>query len=297
MSKSIPRATHEGVLRIGNTEIACAVLEDGTRVITQYDFYRAIGRSGRPAKGRGSAFEKVAPFLALNNLKPFVAAELHASTRPVRFRPVKRGQAWGFKAEILPKVCEVYLKARDADALLASQQKFAAACDVIMRGLAHVGIIALVDEATGYQDVRARQALEKILEAFIADELLGWAKTFPDDFYRELFRLRRWPYYPPSVKRPALVGKLTNDIVYDRLAPGILAELRKKNPTGTKGRRRHRHHQWLTEDVGHPRLREHIAAIMALMRAATSWGRFHRSLERAFPKWNETGLLPFSDDQ
>ena len=177
MSKKPRGATHEGVLRIGNTEIACAVLEDGTRVITQYDFYRAIGRSGKPAKGRGAAFEKVAPFLALNNLKPFVAEELHASTQPVRFQTVKGGQAWGFKAEILPKVCEVYLKARDAGALLTSQQKFAVACDLIMRGLAHVGIIALVDEATGYQEVRDRLALQAILDKYLAQEFAAWAKV------------------------------------------------------------------------------------------------------------------------
>src|SRR5579863_2273732 len=56
--------------KAGKAPIPCAVLEDGTRLLTQWGFYRAIGRSGRPAAGWGSDVEKVAPFLDLDNLKP-----------------------------------------------------------------------------------------------------------------------------------------------------------------------------------------------------------------------------------
>ncbi|MCH7752817.1 MAG: hypothetical protein IH898_11760, partial [Planctomycetes bacterium] len=50
-------------------------------------------------------------------------------------------------------------------------------------------------------------------------------------------------------RRPGVVGKYTNDIVYERLAPGVLDELRVRNPTDHKGRRRAKHHQWLSRDV------------------------------------------------
>ena len=285
MSGKDKRATHTGELKIGNLSIACAVLEDGTRVITQYDFYKAIGRSGKPAKGRGAAIEKVAPFLALDNLKPFVGDELAHSTQPIKFRMPKGQAAWGFKAEILPQVCEVYLQARDAGALIKTQLKFAQACEIIMRGLAHVGIIALVDEATGYQYDRAREALEEILEKFIAKELFKWVKTFPDEFYQQLFKLRGWKYSSESIKRPQVVGKLTNDIVYRRLAPGVLDELRELNPKTPKGVRKHHHHQWLTRDFGHPRLREHLASVITLMKVAPNWRRFMDMLNRALPKY------------
>jgi hypothetical protein len=49
--KDLPRATHEGTIRIGSIEIACAVLNTGQRVITQSGFMRALGRA-RQAKGR-----------------------------------------------------------------------------------------------------------------------------------------------------------------------------------------------------------------------------------------------------
>ena len=84
----------------------------------------------------------------------------------------ERGQVgFGYSAELLPKVCDVYLRARDAGVLAANQQHIAKQADILMRALAHVGIMALVDEATGYQYDRARDALARILEKFIAKEL------------------------------------------------------------------------------------------------------------------------------
>jgi len=284
MSKKIQKATHSGELKIGNLTIPCAVLENKTRLLTQEGFYKAIGRSGKPAAGRGSSIEKLAPFLDLNNLKPFVSEELANSTIPIQFQPIKGGRAFGFKAELLPKVCEVYLRARDEKKLLKSQLKFAKACDILMRGLAHVGIVALVDEATGYQADRDRDELHKILEAYISRELLPWTKRFPDEYYKELFNLRGWHFNPFSVKRPQLVGKLTNKIVYDKLPKGVLEELQKKNPKTQKGYRKHRHHQFLTDDIGNPHLEKHLAAVIALMRVAPNWRTFERMLERAFPK-------------
>ena len=284
-------------LKIGNVEIPCYVLEDGTRVLTQYGFYEAIGRSGKPARGRGSSLENIAPFLALQNLKPFIDDELINSTRPIKFLADKGGTAWGYRAEILPKVCEVYLKARDAGVLLKSQEKFAMACDLIMRGLAHVGIIALVDEVTGYQYERDRDALNKILEAYIAKELLPWAKRFPDEFYKELFRLRGWRYSPMTVKKPQYVGKLTNQLVYEKLPPGVLDELRRKNPKNEKGHRLHRHHQFLTEDIGDPHLERQLIAVTTLMKVSPNWRKFEGMFRRAFPKGPEQAEMEFMEDE
>lgn len=292
----LTRATHEGQLRIGDLVIQCAVTEDGTRLLTQEGFLKAIGRSGKPAAGRGSVVEKVAPFLALDNLKPFITKELESSTFPILFKPVQGSRAWGYRAELLPQVCEVYLKARDAGALLKNQEKFARACDMLMRALAHVGIVALVDEATGYQEIRQRNALQALLDRYLRKELAAWASTFPNDFYHEIFRLRGWQWQSISSHRPRLVGKLTKDIVYARLAPGILKELEERNPANEKGYRRARHHQWLTEDVGHPALAQHLHAVIAFMRVSHTWDQFYRMLNQAFPKRGDTLQLPFMAD-
>ena len=293
MAEKIPRATHIGELQIGNLTIPCAVLEDGRRVLTQWGFLRALGRSGRPAGGRGSDVEKIAPFLDLDNLKPYVSNDLADSTKPVVFRVPRGGKAYGYPAESLPKVCEVYLQARDEGSLLKAQLKFARACEILMRGLAHVGIIALVDEATGYQEIRDRQALQAILDRFLRRELAAWAKRFPDEFYEQMFRLRNWQWKGMQVNRPQVVAKYTNDIVYSRMLPDLVKELEERNPKiPEKGRRGGKHHQLFTDDIGHPALAQHLHAVVGLMRASTSWDQFQRLLQRAFPKRGSTIDLP-----
>jgi hypothetical protein len=106
----------------------------------------------------------MAPFLALDNLKPYVSDDLSDSTKPIEFQIPSGARAYGYRAELLPTVCDVYLRARESGDLLKSQLKVAQACELIVRGLAHVGIVALVDEATGYQADRARDSLARILE-------------------------------------------------------------------------------------------------------------------------------------
>jgi hypothetical protein len=98
-----------------------------------------------------------------------------------------------------------------------------------------------------------------------------------------------------TVNRPSVVGRYTNDLVYERLAPDILQELEARNPKDEHGSRKHRHHQWLTEDVGHPALAQHLYALIGFMRVSDSWEAFHRMVDRAFPKKNTQMLLTGAD--
>ena len=282
-------------LVIGEIEIPCYVLEDETRVLSQGGFLQAIGRS-RTATARRAGADHLPSFLAAENLMPFISSDLLASTSPIRFQGPSRGPiAYGYPALLLPQVCEVYLAARDANALLFSQQRIAQRADVLIRALAAVGIVALVDEATGYQRIRAERALATILERYIAKHLQKWTRTFPYEFYEEIFRLKGWPK-PEGMKRPSVIGHYTNDFVYARIAPGVLDELQRVNPVLPQGWRRNRHHQWFAPDFGHPKLKEHLSAVTALMRASQSWVTFKLNLDRAFPKLNTTIPMALDDD-
>ena len=288
--------TPDRPLIIGAVEIQCYVLEDETRVLSQQGFLEAIGRARKAKGGHGAGTVDNPPaFLASKNLKHFVSNELSESTTAVPFQTVEGRRGYGYRAELLPQVCAVYLEARDAEALLPSQRHIAERAELLIRGLATVGIIALVDEATGYQQLREERALATILEKFIAKELQPWTRTFPYEFYKQIFRLKGWPG-PEGTKRPVIIAQYTNDIVYERLAPGVLNELQQLNPKRPTGGRRHRHHQWFTPGFGHPKLKEHLAAVTAFMRAAANWNIFQRNLNRAFPKLNETIPLPFDDE-
>ncbi len=297
MENSIPEATHIGELQIGEATIKCAVLRDGTRILTRATFLKAIGRTGKAKGGREYDDEFRTPvFLTAKNLESYIPDTILGNSTPVIFK-LKGRQVIGYKAELLPQVCGVFIDAERAGVLLPSQIPIAQKCDILLRGFATVGIVALVDEATGYQQDRARDALEEILRKFISDELLKWVKTFPDEFYRQMFRLRGWDYSEFSTKRPAIAGKITNDIVYRRLAPGVLEELKSLTPKDSKGRRRHKYFQRLTEDIGHPALREHLASVITLMKASSNWRNFYSMLNRALPQRDATlPMLIESDD-
>jgi hypothetical protein len=296
-------ATHgspDKPLKIGNAEIPCYVLSNGMRILSGRGMQEAFGLGQR-------AGDILKNFLTSLLARPPIKALAHsdllnALENPIRFkRPGRGGRlATGYEATILADICELILAARQDNLLVLDKELvIAKECEILTRGFARVGIIALVDEVTGYQEDRAREALEDILRQFISDELMKWVKTFPDDFYRQLFKLRGWQYHEFSVKRPSIAGKITNDIIYERLAPGVLDELRRLTPKDTKGRRKHRYFQRLTEDIGHPKLREHIASVITLMKASTSWRKFYSMLNRALPRWDSTlpMALDFKEDE
>jgi hypothetical protein len=282
------RATHAGTMTIGDAEINCYVLEDGKRIISTRGMMKALGRTWRGRKYTGT---ELPVFLEAKNLKPFISNDLEAVLVSVEFDTPKGTSAEGFEADLLRLTCEAYLSARDAGVLKPSQQVLAKQADILMRGFAKVGIIALVDEATGYQEDRARGALAEILEAFISEELRKWVKTFPDDYFNELARLRGVSLDSVSVKRPQYFGHLTNSIVYKRLAPGVKEELSRLTPKTESGNRKHRFFQRLSDDVGHPKLREHLASVIALMKASDDYDSFEKLLNRALPKYREMPLF------
>jgi len=237
-------------------------------------------------------------FLEKESIKPFISNDLAMEfENPKRFiRPGRGGiPAVAYEATILPRLCDAILEARRQTAHLGKRQKeIADQCEMITRALAKVGIIALVDEVTGYQEVRDRIALQKILDAYLTDEWAKWSKTFPDDFYKELFRLKLVPFPPAeSTQKPSYVGHWTNDIVYARLAPGVLKTLRDKNPRLPTGERARKHHQYFTRDYGHPELKQHLSNIVFLMRTCRTWEEFRQRLDIAAPKFGDTMSLPF----
>lgn len=302
-SAAVKTATHgseDHPLRIGPTEIACYVLEDETRVLTQRGIQMGIGMS---TSGGSRGAHRLAQFIDGLADKGVNCRDLAARIRnPILFRYSKIGGklAYGYEATILADICDAVLEARNLGNVLASNQvRIADQCEILVRGFARVGIIALVDEATGYQKDRTRDALARILEAFIAKELQPWVRTFPAEYYQEMFRLRGLEYKADSVKRPPYFGHLTNNIVYDRLAPSVLEELQKRIPRNDAGRPTAKYFQLLTQNKGYPNLREHLGAVIATMRLSSSWQDFIAKLDRNYRRYSNGPIqteFDFGDD-
>jgi hypothetical protein len=271
-------------LRIGEIEIPCYVLSDGRRVIVQGGMFTALDmKQGTAGRGGG---DRLAKFIATKSLNPFVPEYLASLIiNPIKFRTSMGGVvAYGYEATILADLCDAVLAARKAEKLNYQQEHIAAQCEILVRAFARVGIIALVDEATGYQDQRAHDALARILEKFIAKELRPYVKTFPPDFYKEIYRLRSWNYPPQNNHHNSILGKLTNDLVYDRLAPGVRAELHRLTPRNERGRLKQKLFQRLTPEFGHPKLREHLGAVVMAMKMSPTWDGLMGAVNRLLPK-------------
>lgn len=283
-------------LVIGSAQIECYVLDDGTRVLTQSAFLQALGRHRRMTGSRTEGGDvELPPVIQGRAIRAFLPEGIEERARSISFRLPSGGRASGYNAELLPEVCEMYLAARQAGTLPANQQHIAAAAEVLVRGLARVGIIALVDEATGYQEIRTKNALEKILADYVDKELQPYLKTFPTDFYKEMFRLRGLGYSVDNA-RPQYFGTLTNDVVYKRLAPGVLDELKKSQEKTSAGRGKHKLFQKLTQNVGYPKLREHLGSIVTLMKLSTNWDDFKVKLDQLHPMpEGSQAVLPFDN--
>ena len=280
MDNNLPKILYSGKVTIGNKELSCAVLDNETRILTNTAVFQAFDR---PRKGKPSEeyrLKNVPAFITANNLKSYIEREFQDDDYSIQY--VRNGrELTGYKAEILPHICDIYLSARDDDVLTENQKPLAVASDILMRSLAKVGIVALIDEATGYQFERDTKALQRLLSEYIAEEFLPWVKTFPDEFYIQMFRLRGWDY--KGRLKTSYAGILTNFLVYNRLPEGVLDELKRLNPILNKnGYRRYRLHQGLTKETGYKHLTQHISTVITMMRGFDTWEEFEPVFRKAF---------------
>lgn len=291
-------------LSIAGATIPCAVVmgpEGVRRVLSESGITNAVlgDRSGasKRLKYAGTEDSPSLPiFVAPRQLQPFITADMRdGALKPIDYLDGSR-IVRGYDASILTAVCNVWLKAREAGALQPQQLDKAMKAEVLMRALAETGIVALVDEATGYQSVRPQNALQSYLELVIQRELAVWAKKFPDEFYENIYKLKGWTWPGMTKNRYSVVANYTTNLVYDRLGPGITEELIRKTPKNEKGYRPNRLHQWLSPDIGDPMLATHMHSILMFQRLAIAngygWKRFLHMVDQVLPKKGSTLELP-----
>jgi hypothetical protein len=306
----LPRATHDGPLHLADATLMAAVLPNGKRLIVQGTMLMAIGRSRTPKAGTGGTVnvDGLPFFLSADVLKPFITDELRLSTTPIFFRLKSGPRAVGYDALLLPQVCRVYQKLRDtlmaelakgeskeaekARGVYAKYKHIIARCDELEHGFSQRGILALVDDATGYQDDKMRQEIDRIIQAYVSPTLIPWVKAkFPPAFFREAYRLLGWKYEPGQTKHSSYMGKFINKYVFAGLPPGVLEELKARLPKNEKGNRRAKLWQQLTIDTGIPHLDQQLTVDLAFMQISETRQEFDEHWDKLFGKQPR---LPFS---
>ena len=297
-SESLPRVicgSAERPMRVPSLglEIPCYVIDGERRVFVQRGMVDALGMARGSAGGGG---DRLANFVNGERIKPFVPNELNAViVDPIKFRTPNGSVAYGYDAEALHQVCLSILAARREKRLQKQQAHIADRCELLIAAWSLAGIISAVDEATGYQYLRAKDSIEKIIDRWLVKEMQPWKKYFPIEYYQRIFELNKWPFDPYSTKRPGVVGHWTNDIIYDRLGPGLREQLHEYAGRDEKGRLKHHLTRFLTTTHGIPELKSHFDGVLALMRAASSWKQFKEMLQRSYPKPDTTLSMALND--
>jgi P63C domain len=294
-------AHKSGSLEIGDIKIPCAVLTDGTRILSERAITKAFGgkRGGSHWKRmkENPAGANLPVFLSAKNILPFVDKDLAQGLGRRRSYRSKQagGLSHGIEASLLPKICNTLLKVRDEKALHPSQENIARQADIIMRGLAEIGIIALVDEATGYINEKRRNEYQELFKEFIRNECREWEAEFPSQFMDMIYKLYGLPRGQKG-KHPQFFGNFIRKYVYAPLAGSdgaILKLLDEKNPVVyANGGRRHKMHQFLTNELGLPAIRGHIWQVVGIGNASKTKESFDRGMKNAFPQVGDQLFFP-----
>ena len=280
------KATHQGSLNLGETVVSCAVLEDGTRIFVDRSLATALGKKGSGAywelKKQGAPV--LPEYLSASYLAPYISSELREKLmNPIRYINTSGKEAVGIDATLLPEICDVWIVAKNSNGLTSAQEETAEKAYILMKAFATVGITALVDEATGYQYERERFELQKILNAYVTDEVLKWQLTFTDDFYKNIFRLWKLPFIAKYIRnKPSFIGKLTTKYIYEQLPNGVMDKIKQQTGKTEKGNYRYRWHQSLTPDIGREHLKKQIHEVTALMSISDSKEQFNALFQKKY---------------
>lgn len=289
----MPEASHQGELPIGDVKLDCYVLEDGTRVFHKRGMARALTLKSEG----GNAFLKT---LSGKGIGSAISPELWRKIEnPIVFKPLAGDPAHGYEASTLIEVLDAIIQARNDGKLLPNQLFLARQAEIIIRSAAKVGIVALIDEATGFIADKRKAEYRELFQDFIRDEMRQWEQEFPDMFFDMIYRLYGLKRKnPKSFKHPMFFGKFIRKYIYKPLANSngaILEELEQKNPVVyASGGRRYKMFQFLSDHVGLPAFRQHLWQVVGIGNASSDKLAFDRSFERAFPQ-AKSQLELFSD--
>lgn len=285
--KKLPTAISTGSELINRKRLVGAVLDDfkRTRVFSERSLANAFGFKGGGAywKRKKEGGADLPEYLSSPLLKDFISSELKEKLDgAVTYISQSKIVSTGIEATALPLICDVYVKASaknpDNDNLKIAAD---AAYQIILK-FSQVGVLSWVDTITGYRYQEEDQTIVRQLSQYVAPEILEWQREFQSDFYRELFRLKGWPYNPYSVSRPGIVGTYTNMYIYSFLPKNVFDFIKDRTPKSKAGNYIVRLHQSLNKERGKELLRNQLISVTTLMKISKSWEDFRQKFQQLY---------------
>lgn len=278
----LPRAVFWGSLDLMSKQIPCYVLDNGERIIGR----TAANETLTGIKGAGD-FEST---ISVKSLKPFLDSEKIIGQLVAFSLPDVEGlgrDVKGMPADVFIDVCRAFVSALEASynrpenatysAMTDRQKEIAIQASIFLASVAKVGLDALIDEATGYQEVREKDALQVKLKAYLEDEMRKWEKTFPDELWMEFGRLTNWK--GTIHRRPKYWGKLVMELIYEYLDPDVAQWLRENAPKPKGGQN---YHQWLSSQFGLQKLVQHIWQVIGMAKSCETLAELKQKMAETF---------------
>ncbi|QKY70200.1 P63C domain-containing protein [Lentibacillus sp. CBA3610] len=264
-----------GVLEVFN-ELPCYVLDNGQRIFRFSNLTKAL---------RGKEHGKFGNYLAASNIQKYLPERLTPLNDKNNDRVPQGAVEFmlngkvekGYNSEDFMDVCTAFIEANNKEDLSNAQKDIVINAQQYILACAKVGITALIDEATGYQNLREENALQLKLKFFLADQLRDWEKTFPDELWRQFGRLTNWEGNIHS--RPRYWGKLVNEFIYDCIDEDLAKYLRDNKPMMPS---HVKYHQWLNENHGVRALTEHIWQIIGMARSCNTIYELRELVDKEF---------------
>lgn len=283
---ALPKATHWGGLDIAGTSIPCYVLNTGDRVFSLKGVVVGL------IETEGG---QLAEYLKVRALQPHLPHDLMPAENgevPALFKFDTGGEgiakyALGIKVERFNDLLRAYSSALVDHALSSldktkisltdRQMQIALRAVKFLQASSDIGLIALVDEATGYQYERAEDALQIKLKLFLEDDMRKWERTFPEQLWVEFGRLTNW--HGTLHQRPKYWGKLIMELIYGYLDPDVAKWLKENAPKPIKGQN---YHQWLSSQYGLKKLTEHIWLVVGMAAACHNMKELRERMAERF---------------
>lgn len=251
-------------------KVPCYVLDDGRRVISR------TGATDMLTDGKGGG--NLESYIGVKALENYIPTNFHGDMIEFSIKEVVNKTVLGLEAESFLDICKAYAIARDKGDLKTDRQiAIAKKATMFLAACSKIGLIALIDEVTGYQYEREEDALQFKLKLFLEDEMRPWEKTFPDELWLEFGRLTNWN---GSIhQRPKYWGKLVMELIYGYLDKDVAEWLKTNAPKPRGGQN---YHRWLSSQYGLKKLIEHIWMVIGMAKACLTMSELRERMALQF---------------